>query len=219
MKNLLLICALSIGTWLSAQIDFRNTRFGIIAGPNVSQILYAHNSSGPRYSFFGGVLGLISIDNNDSFYFQPEVLYVSSGENGDRKYENRKGLPHATYASNYVSIPINFKAYYSSDESEFFAFVGPRFDFLISQKITNSSREAYEISTYGKAGSFNLNLGFGVGYSYKRQLELFAKYDFGISNVLPVLKNSPGELSTQDPNVLKKKSQQVFSVGLSYILE
>lgn len=220
MKKLILTTAFLSATLLSAQIDLRNTRFGITAGPNYSRVLYAHNSSGPRYSFFAGVLALIPIDTNNQFYIQPEVLYLSAGETGDRKYENLKGLANATYASNYISVPINFKAYFLDAESEFFVFGGPTFDFLISQKVTNPSRpESYSVDSYGKAGSFNLNLGLGGGYSFKRQLEIFMKYDAGLSNAFPNLKNAPTEISTRDPNVAKKKSQQIISIGLSYIFQ
>lgn len=219
MKKIILTTALLSTALLSAQIDFSSTRFGITAGPNYSRVQNAHNSSGARYAFYAGVLALIPIDNNNQFYIQPEVLYLSAGENGDSKYENLKGLPHATYATNYISVPINFKAYFSEAESEFFAFGGPRFDFLVSQNIKNSSRPSYEVDSYGKAGSFNFNVGAGVGYSYKRQLELSLKYDAGLSNAFPDLKNSPEEIKTNDPNVSKRKSQQIVSVGLSYIFQ
>lgn len=219
MKKLILTTALLSATLISAQVDFRSTRFGITAGPNYSRVQNAHNSSGPRYGFYAGVLALIPIDNNDQFYIQPEVLYLSAGENGDRKYEDLKGIPHATYATNYISVPVNLKAYFSESENEFFAFGGPRFDFLIGQNIKNASRPSYEVDSYGKAGSFNFGLGLGIGYSYKRQLEISVKYDAGLSNAFPDLKNSPEELKTGDPNVAKKKSQQILSVGLSYIFQ
>ena len=220
MKKIILTTALLSATLLFAQVDFRSTRFGITAGPNYSRVQNAHNSSGARYAFYAGVLALIPIDNNNQFYIQPEVLYLSAGENGDRKYEDLKGIAHATYATNYISVPINLKAYFSEAESEFFAFGGPRFDFLISQNIKNPSRpESYSVNNFGKAGSFNFNLGAGVGYSYRRQLEVSLKYDAGLSDAFPNLKNSPAEIATNDPNVAKRKSQQIVSVGLSYIFQ
>lgn len=223
MKKLLLITALLSIATISAQIDFSSTRFGITAGPNYSRVQNAHNPSGPRYAFFAGVVALIPIDNNNQFYFQPEVLYVAAGETGkDKNYKDRANSGYdALYAADYISVPINFKGYFSEAESEFYAFGGPRFDFLISQKVEDPSRDIYNVGTppefYGTAGSFNFNLGLGVGYSYKRQLEIFAKYDIGLSNAYPDLKNSPE--NTIDPSVAKKKSQQILSVGLSYIFE
>ncbi|SFH77221.1 porin family protein [Halpernia frigidisoli] len=220
MKKLILSTALFSAVFLSAQIDLRSTRFGITAGPNYSRVQNAHNPSGPRYSFYAGVLALIPIDNNSQFYLQPELLYLGAGETGkDKDAKNKPGY-NAKYSSNYISVPINFKAYFSEAESEFFAFAGPRFDFLVSQTVTDTNRpESYSIENFGKAATFNFNIGAGVGYSFKRQLELSLKYDAGLSNAYPDLKNSPSEIKTNDPDVAKKKSQQTISVGLSYIFQ
>lgn len=219
MKKILLTSAVLMMGILSAQIDFRSTRFGITAGPNFSRVSNAHNPSGPRFGFYGGVVALIPFDSNDQFFFQPEILYVAAGESGkDPDAKNRPGY-NAKYNADYLSIPINVKAYFSDAESEFFGFAGPRFDFLISQKVTDPSRPSYQTDTFGKAGAFNFNLGLGFGYSYRRQLELSLKYDIGLSNAYPNLKNSPIELSTNDPAVKRSKSQQALSVGLTYIFE
>ncbi len=67
----------------------------------------------------------------------------------------------------------------------------------------------------GKANSFNLGIGAGIGFSYKRQLELALKYDLGLSNTYPDLT----EDWTKDPNTLKKKSEQVISLGLTYFFK
>lgn len=221
MKKLLTLSAILAATLLSAQIDFSSTRYGITAGPNYSRVQNAHNPSGPRYAFYAGVLALIPVDDNNQFYIQPEVLYVAAGESGkDKYYKDKPGKGYdAMYICNYISVPINFKGYFSEAESEFFAFGGPRFDFLIAQNVKNAVNPDYEKDTYGKAGSFNFNLGVGLGYSYKRQLELSVKYDIGLSNAYPDLKNSPIDIANGLAGGSKKKSQQILSVGLSYIFQ
>ncbi len=219
IKKLILTSALSAATFMSAQIDFRSTRFGITAGPTYSRVQNAHNPSGSRISVMAGVQALTPIGGDDQFYLQTEVLYLGAGETGDRKYEKGKNLPRSVYGNNYISVPISFKGYFSESESEFFALAGPRFNFLLNQTIKNPSKEAYKVENYGKANSFNLGLGLGLGYSYKRQLELALKYDIHLSNAYPDLKNSPQEIATMDPNVAKKKTEHVISVGLSYFFE
>ena len=166
-----------------------------------------------------GVTAQVPMDDNQQFYLQAEVLYFGAGEGGDRKYEKSKGWAHAVYANNYISVPLNFKAYFSEAESEFFGLIGPRFNFLVDQKVKNPARESYREDTYGKANSFNFGLGAGVGFSYKRQLEIALKYDIGLSDAYPDLKNSPEELATLDANVAKKKSEQVISLGLTYFFK
>lgn len=219
IKKLFLTTALSVAATMSAQIDFSATRFGITAGPTYSRVQNAHNPSGSRVSVMAGVQALTPVGSDDQFYIQTEVLYLGAGEGGDRKIEKNRNVSHAVYGNNYISVPISFKGYFSEDENEFFALVGPRFNFLIGQTIKNPAKESYKVDTYGKANSFNFGAGAGVGYSYKRQLELVLKYDIHLSNAYPNLKNSPEEIRTMDPSVARKKTEHVISVGLSYFFE
>ncbi|MGX9986052.1 porin family protein [Soonwooa purpurea] len=221
MKKTLLGSALTIATLASAQIDFNATRFGLTAGATYSRVQNAHNPSGPRYSVQGGLLALTPIGSDDQFYIQTELTYFGAGETGDKKEEKKNKWPHAVYANNYLSLPISFKAYFSEGESEFFALGGPRFDFLINQRVKNipAKREDYAIDKYGKANKFNIGVGAGFGYSYKRQWEITARYDMHLMDTYPDLKNSPIEMATSDPNVAKKKNEHIISLSLSYIFE
>lgn len=223
MKKILLGASILASLSLSAQIDFSSTRFGVLGGYNYSRVQNAHNPSGPRHTFQAGVMALIPVDRNDQFYIQPEVVYYGGGESGRAK-DLSAGRPgyDAMYADNYISVPVYFKGYFSEAESEFFGMVGPRFNFLISQKVTNPSRQVYTIEgdaarpgINGKAAGFNFGVGLGIGYSYKRKLELTARYDLGISNTYPNM----AESYTGDPNAEKKKSTQVMGVGLTYIFD
>jgi hypothetical protein len=222
MKKFLLASALAFSTLSFAQIDFASTRFGVTAGGNYSRVKNAHNPSGPRYAFQGGVLALIPIGKDHQFYLQPEVTYYGAGETGkDKDAKNMDGY-NAVYANNYLSVPIYFKGYFSEAESEFFGMIGPRFNFLLNQNVKNvpAARAYYNPDVTdpslpgvnGKAKGFNFGLGIGLGYSYKRQLEFAVKYDLGLSNTYPGLDNEP-------KGTTKNKSEQVISVGLSYIFK
>ncbi|ANF51580.1 hypothetical protein A0O34_14165 [Chryseobacterium glaciei] len=222
MKKLLLASALVLSTLSFAQIDFSSTRFGITAGGNYARVKNAHNPSGPRFTIQAGALALIPMGKENQFFLQPEIVYFGAGETGkDKDAKNRPGYD-AVYANDYISVPIYFKGYFSEAESEFFAMAGPRFNFLISQKVKNapSTRPYYDPDVTdpslpgvnGKAASFNFGVGIGVGYSYKRQLEFALNYDFGISNTYPGLKNEPFGST-------KGKSEQVLSAKISYIFE
>ncbi|GAA5086288.1 hypothetical protein GCM10023210_07950 [Chryseobacterium ginsengisoli] len=222
MKKFLLASALAFSTMSFAQIDFSSTRFGVTAGGNYSRVKNAHNPSGPRFTVQGGVLALIPIGKENQFFLQPEVVYFGAGETG--KDKDAKGIDgyNAVYANNYLSVPISFKAYFSEAESEFFGLIGPRFNFLLSQNVKNAPvlRPYYDPDVVdaslpnvnGKASKFNFGIGIGVGYSYKRQLELAARYDFGLSNTYPGLDHEPKGTD-------KGKSEQVLSLSLSYIFQ
>lgn len=220
MKKLILSGALCVTTLLSAQIDFSAIRYGITGGGTYSRVRNAHNPSGPIFSGYGGVLALIPIDNNDQFYIQPGVEYLGAGESG--KDKDAKGAIgyDAVYANSYISVPLFFKGYFSEAETEFFALAGPRFNFLIDQNVTDAPLK-YTVEgdpvtgVNGKAASFNFAVGLGVGFSYKRMLEITGRYDIGLSNTYPGLNNELGS----DPNIAKRKSEQVVSVGLSYIFQ
>lgn len=225
MKKILLTSALAFSVLSFAQIDLRNTRFGLIAGGNYSRVSNAHNPSGGKFGFQGGVLALIPMGGADQFYLQPEVTYYGAGESGKNKDSKNADGYNAVYGNNYISVPIYFKGYFSEAESEFFGVIGPRFNFLLSQTVKNvpASRPYYDpdvtVPEYpkinGKANNFNFAIGAGIGYSYKRQLEIAVKYDLGLSNTYPNLVES----FTQDPDAVKKKSEQVLSLTLSYIFE
>lgn len=224
MKKLLFATLVLFSTISFAQIDLGSTRYGVTAGVNYSAVRFAHNPSGKLFSFQAGGLALIPIDKNDQFYLQPEVLYYGAGESGKDKDAKGTAGYDAIYSNTYISVPIYVKAYFSEAESEFFALAGPRFNFLIAQKVTDPSKPHYTIegvdypgvgNVNGKASSFNYGLAFGLGYSYKRQLELALKYDLGIGDTYKGLKNEPGT----DPNIGKKKTEHVVSLGLTYIFE
>lgn len=216
MKKIFLGVALSASVLSFAQIDFGQTRFGVTAGGNYSRVKNAHNPSGPRYAFQGGVAAMIPVDNNDQFYIQPEVVYYGAGESG--KDKNAKSSPYynAVYANNYISVPLYFKGYFSEAESEFFGLLGPRFNFLIGQKVEGAN-PIYNTDKFGKASSFEFAIGVGAGFSYKRQLELSLRYDAGITNTYPELYKEYDIAA--DPNTQKKKSQQVVSLNLNYFFD
>ncbi len=182
MKKSFKKIALSLSVFASffsfAQIDFSSTRFGLTAGPTYSRVQNAHNPSSARVNFFAGAFAIIPVGGDDMFYLQPEIEYLGAGENGQNS---------AVYASNYISVPVYFKAYFSEAESEFFGQLGPRFGFLMNQSIKNPSKpQYYTTDTFGKAAAFDFAISGGLGFSYKRKVEIFSSIYFCSSTSLPV---------------------------------
>lgn len=222
MKRLLLASAITFSTLSFAQIDLKNTRFGVTAGGNYSRVRNAHNPSGARFAFQGGVLALIPMGKSNQFFLQPEISYYGAGETGKDKDAKGKDGYDAVYANNYLSVPVYFKGYFSEAQSEFFGLIGPRFNFLLNQNVKNvpAGRAYYDPDVVdplypnvnGKASSFNFALGLGIGYSYKRQLEMTLKYDLGLSDTYRGLANEKG-------GTTKSKSEQVISLSLNYIFK
>lgn len=206
IKKLLLASTLCLSVFGFSQVDFSSTRYGLILGGVNSRVQNAHNPSSSRTGFYGGAFALVPVGSDDMFYIQPQVEYLSAGE---------KGGSSTTYASNYLSIPVYFKAYFSEAESEFFAQLGPRFGFLLNQKVTNPSKEIYKVEQYGKAAGFDFAISAGLGFSYKRKWEFTGRFDFGVSNTLPSLVGK----EPQDGASNLTKRQHVLSAGVSYIFD
>ncbi|SDE21679.1 porin family protein [Riemerella columbipharyngis] len=221
MKKLMLCTSLLVSALSFAQfnVQFDATRFGLVAGANYSGVRNAHNPSGKRLGFQGGLLAIIPTDYDNQFYLQPQVEYYQSGETSYSKKEG--GNKSTKYYNNYISVPIFFKGYFSENETEFFGQLGPRFNFLIHQRVENPSRIGYGLGDggFGKANSFNFAIAAGVGFSYKRKWEITLNYDLGLSNTYPKLKYYEVDARTGDPNSVKKKSEQAVTATLSYIFD
>ncbi|MGV2449999.1 UNVERIFIED_CONTAM: porin family protein [Ralstonia mannitolilytica] len=223
MKKILLLSTLIFSGLSFAQLQLKQTRFGITGGLNYSRVSKAHNPSGARYTFQGGGLAMIPMGKTNQFFIQPEVLYYGAGETGKHKDAKGKDGYDAVYANNYLSIPLYFKGYFSESESEFFGLIGPRFNFLVNQNVKDApaGRPYYNpdvtdpkqpVGVNGKAKSFNWGVGLGVGYSYKRQVELVLRYDLGLSDTYPGLANEIGGTDG-------KKSEQVIALTLNYLFK
>ncbi|MCC2590101.1 porin family protein [Chryseobacterium sp. MFBS3-17] len=222
MKKFIICMSVLMAAPSFAQIDFSSTRFGVAAGYNYSRVRHAHNPSGARSTFQAGGLALIPIGGDDQFYLQPELVYYGAGETGKNK--DMKGKPgyDAVYAHDYISLPVYFKGYFSEAESEFFALVGPRFNYVVSQKVKNPSREYYNIEgdpavpgVNGKVTPFTMAIGGGVGFSFNRTLEVTLRADLGLTNMYKNLMREPGT----DVAIMKQKKENVLSVGVNYIFE
>ncbi|PIE50375.1 MAG: hypothetical protein CSA38_03610 [Flavobacteriales bacterium] len=217
MKKIIVGAMILLSVSMSAQF-LSNVRFGGVAGLNYSRVKNAHNPSGPRYTFQAGVLAEIPITSDDQFYLQPELVYYGAGETG--KDPDAKNFPgyDALYANNYISVPIYLKAFFSERKSEFFGLIGPRFNILINQNVKNPAKDGYTIdgagNIDGKASGFNMAIGAGVGYSYKRKLELTIRGDFGLLNAYKGLLNEG-----DTPELNKSAKEHVISVGVNYIFD
>lgn len=201
--------------FINAQLDFRKTVIGMVAGPNYSQIQHAHNPSKPRVSFYMGVfaripLGILCSCETPKFYLQPQLEYVQTGE---------AGLKTTLYANNYLSIPIFLKTYpiKYNDRNFFFVQFGPRFSYLVGQRVVDPPRgRPYAISKDGKANNFDVSATIASGISFgERNHELLLRYDYSFTDAYPNLNEYA---ATGDPNAQLRKVQHIVSLAYSVVL-
>lgn len=153
------------------------TRYGIKAGVNITNLTKVNGISKSRTGFQAGGLVLFLLDNNDQFYLQPELIYSMQGE-----YLVGKDGDNEEYKNflNYINIPIMLKAYLSEAESEFFAEAGPFIGFKIGENI-----ERLDNPGGGqKFNTFDFGIGAGFGYSFSREFEIGARYSYGLSDAV-----------------------------------
>ena len=197
MKKLLLFAAIAAFTFTTAnaQSEFR---IGFKGGVNFASVGgdFTDNSNG-RTSFHIG--GLVEIPIMEKLAVQPELMYSSLGNsNEDSGSESYGGLTYSYKEESdlkldYISIPIMAK-YYIIDGLSVEA--GPQVSILIKaeseydysetvsgggETISNSESGTDDVKELFKT----LDLGFGIGGSYRLDFGLFfsARYVIGLSNV------------------------------------
>lgn len=175
-KNYSIVAIVLLAMGLNAQV-----LWGVRAGINGTNITDVHTNSKSRVGFHIGGQAMIPVIQSapDQFYFQPELIFAQQGEYNEFEDENGNSL-RDLYDFNYILLPINFKAYFSEGENEFFALAGPQFGFLLDDKIDaeTANPEVYEYK------NFDVAIGLGLGFSYQRNWEIEGRYVFGLTDMV-----------------------------------
>ncbi len=189
------------------------TRFGIKGGLDRTNVRYYHPYSSSRYGFMLGGLAYIPINDAESLYLQPEVMYMQHGEKNVGSYLGGLNV-NEKYYIDYVAVPVMLKAYFSDHYNTFFGEIGPQFAFKINQKTSSDQPEPMAYTDYGPDGdnvsSFDFSIGLGLGFSYERQWELGIRYNFGITDVYP---------DTIGENKANTNNSHTFALTLHYLFD
>ncbi|MCB0459502.1 MAG: PorT family protein [Flavobacteriaceae bacterium] len=159
MKKLFVFAVLTVISFTA--LNAQNTRFGIKAGVNFSQISVDANEFGSansdsRTGFFVG--GVADIEVSEKFHVQPELLFSSEG--GDN-------VPY-----NYINVPIIAKYYVAEG---FNIQAGPQLGYLVSVD--------GETDLEG-ANRLGFSLDMGIGYDINENFFAVVRYDLGLSNLI-----------------------------------
>lgn len=173
MKKQILLTSLLV--FLISNLVEAQIRFGVRGSASITNITVAHSTSKSRTGFQVAALGLIPIDNNDQFFFQPEINFSAQGEYNVHPHPDGD-IDQKTFV-NFINVPLNMKAYLSEAENEFFAEFGPYIGFKIGDNI-----EKFDFPTEPddeEFSSFDFGLGLGLGYSFNREVEISVRYYYG----------------------------------------
>ena len=115
------------------------------------------------------------------------------------------------WAANYVTVPILAKFHFGPIR----AYVGPQLGFALGMNTTtetitgdNTNTQKDVVEDYN---SFDFSLALGAQYKITANIGVDARYNIGLTNVFPAVKNDKGEVVTEGWG-----KQGVLQVGVFY---
>lgn len=198
--GLLFIATLFVAQFATAQVSVKSplkTRFGIKAGINLANVTIKSSgltvSPSSRIAPVGGIYVTLPIGIG-GFQIQPELLYSGQGYKID-------GTEGGIGSTNYFVVPVLAK--YSVLSSGFAFYAGPQFGYLISAKETPTGGTSIDVKDGYK--STDIAGVAGVEYNFPIKLNLSARYQFGLSNVI----------KETSPDESLKNNSFTFTVGFN----
>lgn len=147
---------------------------------------------------------------------QVELNYSMQGVN--TKVETSSSLLGAasttdtSYGAGYVNVPILAKAHFANIA----AYVGPQLGFATgfnytSTVTTDDKATKYEPEAVEDYSGFDFSLVVGAQYKLTANIGVDARYNIGLTNVFPTLKNDEGEVTREGFG-----KQGVLQIGVFY---
>jgi hypothetical protein len=147
-------------------------KFDVKGGLNLSKVQFTETGltyeSSNRFGFHVGVQAFISI--SDKLFLQPELFY--SQEGGETHINNLKSKNYFDF----LTLPLLFGI---KPLPKFKIVAGPQFGYLLSaqSEVNGIKGDIKGIK------SMNTSLTFGLGYQVLEKLELYTRYNVGVTNL------------------------------------
>lgn len=151
---------------------------------------------------------------------QVELNYSAQGVNANSAWSTDSILGSMStntdyvWSANYINVPILAKAHFAN----LAAYVGPQLGFAVgmSQKATSTSslepdNEEISKSAIEDYSGFDFSLVVGAQYKLTANIGVDARYNIGLTNVFPTLKNDEGEVTREGFG-----KQGVLQIGVFY---
>lgn len=194
MKRLIVIYALLLAGLVNAQA----IKYGVTGGVHRGSIPGIHGISKPAWGGNFGVYADISLVPNDIYdsawlYFTPQVEMFSMGETGDW---NEDKVNYQKYRNIYLGVPLYIKYYLKNHgyKGDIFFMLGPKFEFLVSEKtdegtaVNDAKNAGLDPNKFGlgqRINTFGLGISGKVGVRVTDNVDVFIRFDRGISSVYP----------------------------------
>ena len=204
-KIVLLFAAAALATGAFAQGN--RIEWGVKSGLNLATLTHSDMSyetvsinSKLKPSFHVGVF--VDIPLGTYISFQPELLYSRQGTFYKETVLSKDYKIWTRF--DYINIPLMFKFYVFEKLS---VDVGPQFGFVIdaTQKRKGSDGDGTEDIDSDGYKSFDASFGMGLTYKVCRNIDVFARYNLGLTEV--------GKISATTSDKMKNS---VIQVGAGY---
>ena len=150
------------------------------------------------------------------FGVQVELNYSAQGVN--TKVESSSSILGAAsttdtfWSAGYINIPILAKAHFANIA----VYAGPQLGFATgfnsaSKVTTDGKTTEYDPEAVEDYSSFDLSLALGAQYKLTANIGIDARYNIGLTNVFPTLKNDEGEVTREGFG-----KQGVLQLGVFY---
>jgi hypothetical protein len=150
---------------------------------------------------WGGSLGVfadVALVPNDIYdsawlYFTPQLEVTTIGEKGDW---NEDKIDYQKYNNVYVGVPLYLKYFLRNHgyKGDIFLMFGPKLEFLVSDKaeegtaVKDATVAGFDPNNFGlgqKTASFGYGVSAKIGVKANDKLEVFLRFDRGLSKIYP----------------------------------
>ena len=194
MKKLFVIYALL----LFGAVKSQSVKYGVTGSVHKGSIAGIHGVSKGDFSVNIGVFADFYLVPNDIYdsawlYFTPQLEFFTMGERSDW---NEDDINRQKYSNSYVGLPLYIKYFLKNSgyKGDIYFMLGPKFEFLISDKQDEGKAVAEALAAGLDPKKFGLNqktesFGYGisakVGVKIDDKFDVFLRFDRGLSKVYP----------------------------------
>ena len=189
MKKLLVLFSVVLLGFAQGQ----SVKYGLTGSVHKGSIAGVHGVGKPAWGGSLGVFADIAIVPNDMYdsawlYFTPQLEVYTMGEKGDWDEDKSN---YQKYSNVYVGVPLYLKYFLRGD---IYLMFGPKFEFLVSEKtdegtaVKDATAAGFDPNNFGlgqKTASFGYGVSAKVGVKASDKLEVFLRFDRGLSKVYP----------------------------------
>ena len=192
-------------------------KYGVTGSLHKGSIAGIHNVSKGNFGGSVGIFADFAIVPNDIYdsawlYVTPQLELYTIGERAswDEKGNEQK------YNNTYIGIPVYIKYFIRNNgyKGDIYFMLGPKFEFLVSEKIEEGDAVAkafsagYNPAKFGlghKADSFGYGVSAKVGVKVDDSWDVFIRFDRGLSKIYPTYTPHPSY-------------NRFLAIGLSYYI-